>query len=115
MMQIGQISSLVKEAAHNAGFELAGIAPVHEFEELDRFREWIDAGRAGEMHYMEARNESGALKRASLRARCRGSEVSSFVRSTTTPLILTRSRRTIPSGDGSPATLGDSRIITTRY
>ena len=68
MMQIGQISSLVKEAAHNAGFELAGIAPVHEFDELDRFREWIDAGRAGEMHYMEARNESGSLKRASLRA-----------------------------------------------
>ncbi len=68
MMQSSHITKLVKEAAHNAGFELAGIAPVHEFDELDRFQEWIEAGRAAEMRYMEARNESGALKRASLRA-----------------------------------------------
>jgi epoxyqueuosine reductase len=62
-----QITSLVKQAAHAAGFELAGVAPVHEFGELDRFREWIAAGRAGEMQYLEARDETGALKRASLR------------------------------------------------
>jgi epoxyqueuosine reductase len=61
-----QITDLVKQAAIDAGFELAGIAPVHEFDELDRFREWIDAGRAGEMKYMEARDDSGGLKRASL-------------------------------------------------
>ena len=57
----------MKQAARAAGFELAGVAPVHEFGELDRFQEWIAAGRAGEMQYMEARDESGALKRASLR------------------------------------------------
>jgi epoxyqueuosine reductase len=68
MNQITQISSLVKQAARDAGFELAGVAPVHEFSELDRFREWIAAGHAGEMRYLEARNESGALKRASLRS-----------------------------------------------
>ena len=67
MNQSRQITSLVKQAAHAAGFELAGIAPVHEFGELDRFREWIAAGRAGEMQYMEARDETGTLKRASLR------------------------------------------------
>ena len=67
MNQSRQITSLVTQAAHAAGFELAGIAPVHEFGELDRFREWIAAGRAGEMQYMEARDETGALKRASLR------------------------------------------------
>jgi len=67
MNQSSQITSLVKQAAHAAGFELAGIAPVHEFGELDRFREWIAAGRAGEMQYMEARDETGTLKRASLR------------------------------------------------
>ena len=67
-MQSVHITKLVKEAADGAGFELAGIAPVQEFDELDRFREWIEAGRAGEMHYMEARNEGGSLKRASLRA-----------------------------------------------
>ena len=68
MNQISQIGSLVKQAANEAGFELAGIAPVHEFDELDRFREWVAAGRAGEMKYMEARDQSGSLERASLRA-----------------------------------------------
>lgn len=67
MNQSTQITSLVKQAARDAGFELAGVAPVHEFAELDRFREWIAAGHAGEMKYMEARNESGSLQRASLR------------------------------------------------
>src|SRR6476469_11188262 len=62
-----QITNLVKQAAYAAGFELAGFAPVHEFAELERFREWIASGRAGEMRYMEARDETGALKRASLR------------------------------------------------
>jgi epoxyqueuosine reductase len=61
-----QITNLVKEAARQAGFELAGVAPVRDFDELDRFREWIAAGRAGEMQYMEARDESGCLQRASL-------------------------------------------------
>jgi len=67
MNQTSEITRRVKQAARDAGFELTGIAPVHDFDELDRFREWIAAGRAGEMRYMEARNETGALKRASLR------------------------------------------------
>lgn len=58
----------MKYAARDAGFELAGIAPVREFDELDRFREWIAAGHAGEMKYMEGRDETGSLKRASLRS-----------------------------------------------
>jgi len=57
----------VKEAARKAGFELAGIAPVRDFAELEHFPEWIAAGHAGEMNYMAARDESGHLKRASLR------------------------------------------------
>jgi epoxyqueuosine reductase len=65
--QITQITSLVKDAAHAAGFELAGVAPVAEFAELGHFPEWIAAGRAGEMKYLESRDEAGALKRASLR------------------------------------------------
>jgi epoxyqueuosine reductase len=66
--QITHITNVVKRAAHEAGFELAGVAPVHDFDELDRFREWIASGRAAEMHYMEGRDESGSLKRASLRS-----------------------------------------------
>jgi epoxyqueuosine reductase len=66
--QITYTADVVKQAAREAGFELAGVAPVHDFDELDRFREWIAAGRAGEMKYLEARDQSGSLKRASLRS-----------------------------------------------
>ena len=68
MNQSLQITDVVLESARNAGFDLAGIAPVREFDELNYFPEWIAAGRAGEMKYMEARTQSGALQRASLRA-----------------------------------------------
>ncbi|HZP63896.1 MAG TPA: tRNA epoxyqueuosine(34) reductase QueG [Terriglobales bacterium] len=64
---IGEITSSVKEAAREAGFELAGIAPVSDFPELDKFPKWIAAGHAGEMKYMEARDEGGNLKRSNLR------------------------------------------------
>jgi epoxyqueuosine reductase len=66
--RISQIMTLVKHAAHDAGFELAGIAPVRDFAELKHFPEWIEAGHAGEMKYMESRDEAGQLKRASLRS-----------------------------------------------
>jgi epoxyqueuosine reductase len=60
-----EIAQRVKQAGSAAGFELAGIAPISDFPDLDRFPEWIAAGRAGEMKYMEARDEAGTLKRAS--------------------------------------------------
>jgi len=56
MNQVSQITSVVKHAAHDAGFELAGIAPVRDFDELKYFPDWIAAGHAGEMKYMEARD-----------------------------------------------------------
>jgi epoxyqueuosine reductase len=65
---VDHITDLIKQAASEAGFDLAGIAPVRDFAELKFFPEWIDAGHAGEMKYLEARDESGNLKRASLRA-----------------------------------------------
>ncbi len=67
MPTASHITALIKRAAHDAGFELCGIAPVRDFEELKYFPEWIAAGRAGEMKYLEARDEAGNLKRASLR------------------------------------------------
>ena len=60
------LTSIVKRAALEAGFELAGVAPAADARELEHFPEWIAAGRAGEMKYMEARDEQGELKRASL-------------------------------------------------
>lgn len=63
-----QIAVLIKSAAQDAGFDLAGIAPVESFPELDRFPEWIASGRAGEMNYLETRADNGQLRRASLRS-----------------------------------------------
>jgi epoxyqueuosine reductase len=60
------IESIVKSAALDAGFDVAGIAPATDSRELEYFPEWIAAGRAGEMKYLEARDERGDLKRASL-------------------------------------------------
>jgi epoxyqueuosine reductase len=61
------ISRLVHEAAIEVGFDLVGIAPVEDPLELGHFEKWIERGRAGEMAYMSARDESGQLKRSSLK------------------------------------------------
>ena len=63
----GGIEEAVKRAARDAGFELAGVAAVEDFPELHHFSDWIAAGHAGEMKYLEKRDENGKLKRASLR------------------------------------------------
>jgi epoxyqueuosine reductase len=60
-----RLTSNIKDAAHNAGFELCGIAPLRAHPELDHFSAWIAAGRAGEMKYLETRGDDGELKRAS--------------------------------------------------
>jgi epoxyqueuosine reductase len=62
------LSRLVKAAAAEAGFDLAGIAGVGEFAELSYFPTWIGEGRGGEMAYLEVRDEQGRLKRASLQS-----------------------------------------------
>ncbi len=66
MLRSAEITAAVTQAATDAGFDLAGIASVDQSPELDYFPRWIAAGHAGEMKYMEARDEQGRLKRASL-------------------------------------------------
>ncbi|PYP91465.1 MAG: tRNA epoxyqueuosine(34) reductase QueG [Candidatus Angelobacter sp. Gp1-AA117] len=68
MISIEQLTAAAKQAAAQAGFDLAGVASFREqeFPELNAFSEWIEAGHAGEMKYLEKRTESGALRRASL-------------------------------------------------
>jgi epoxyqueuosine reductase len=56
----------IKRCARDAGFDLCGIAPVRDFGELHAFPVWIADGKHGEMKYMEARDKTGELKRASL-------------------------------------------------
>ncbi len=65
---VAQLEALVKAAATEAGFDLAGIAPARfgDSRELRFFSDWIAAGRAGEMAYLESRDHQGRLKRAAL-------------------------------------------------
>jgi len=65
-LTLAEISSLIKHSAHAAGFDLAGIAPVADFPELAHFPAWIAAGHAGEMTYLQARDQAGRLQRAAL-------------------------------------------------
>ncbi|MGB8064286.1 MAG: tRNA epoxyqueuosine(34) reductase QueG [Candidatus Sulfotelmatobacter sp.] len=65
-VQVHEIEAVIKRAAADAGFDLAGIAPAGDYRELEYFPAWIAAGHAGEMKYMEARDEQGELKRAAL-------------------------------------------------
>ena len=67
MPTIANISESVRQSAREAGFDLAGIAPAADSVELEHFPRWVEAGHAGEMKYLEARDEAGHLKRASLR------------------------------------------------
>jgi epoxyqueuosine reductase len=64
--RISDVKAVVKRAAEEAGFDLAGIAPAADTRELSHFPEWIAAGHAGEMKYLETRDDQGDLKRASL-------------------------------------------------
>jgi epoxyqueuosine reductase len=66
MFRSSSIAGTITKAATDAGFELAGVAPVDHAPELEYFPVWIEAGHAGEMKYLEARDEQGRLKRASL-------------------------------------------------
>jgi epoxyqueuosine reductase len=63
---VGDIKRTVQQHAEAAGFDLCGVAPASGAHELRYFPEWIVAGHAGEMKYMEARDEHGELKRGSL-------------------------------------------------
>ncbi len=64
--QISDVKSIVQRAAEKAGFDVAGVAPAADSAELNHFPQWIAAGHAGEMKYLEARDDSGGFKRASL-------------------------------------------------
>ena len=66
MASIPDFNDKLKQIALEVGFDLAGIAGVSDSPEHRFFPDWIAKGNAGEMKYLEARNEAGELKRASL-------------------------------------------------
>jgi epoxyqueuosine reductase len=65
-ISVADLKSSIKRAATDAGFDLSGIAPATDSRELEYFPAWIAAGHAGEMKYLESRDDRGDLKRASL-------------------------------------------------
>src|SRR5258708_7223526 len=66
MAQGSEITARIKSFALEAGFDLAGIAPVRDFSELGHFPALGAAVHAREMKYLEDRDEFGKLKRSSL-------------------------------------------------
>jgi epoxyqueuosine reductase len=56
--------SEIKRQAAALGFDLCGIAPATALPELAFLREWLDAGYAGEMHYLQRTAERRADVRA---------------------------------------------------
>ncbi len=60
------IKKTVLQAAQDAGFELAGVAAAGPFAEHEHFSQWIDRGRAGDMHYLKSQDDAGGLKRSAL-------------------------------------------------
>ena len=61
-----EIPTRIQHYAREAGFDLCGVSPVRDFDELHVFPAWIADGMHGEMKYMEARSDAGELKRESL-------------------------------------------------
>src|ERR1019366_2785027 len=63
----------VQELAAAQGFSAAGVADAPEPSASDgklsatRFAAWVQAGHAGEMQYLERRNDAGELLRSSAR------------------------------------------------
>ena len=67
-----ELESIVRTAAIDAGFHLAGVAAADEHDDGEslegkRFAAWVDEGRAGEMEYLKRRDADGTLLRTSLR------------------------------------------------
>jgi epoxyqueuosine reductase len=66
MPGLARVEGVVKQSAREAGFDLAGIAPVRKHPELEYFPEFVAAGHGGEMAYLASRNGEGALKRSAV-------------------------------------------------
>jgi epoxyqueuosine reductase len=64
--ETGPMHKRVRELALASGFGEAGLVALPyaaEARDAARFREWVDKGRAGTMHYLERRTEDGQLAR----------------------------------------------------
>src|SRR5271166_4956717 len=65
-LSLSVVSREVRRLASEVGFDFAGVAGVADTPEHRFFPDWLAEGHAGEMSYLEKRNEAAELKRASL-------------------------------------------------
>src|SRR5271155_5390304 len=66
-----ELEALIHTEAESVGFHLSGVAsavPSSDWPGSDgeRFRAWVENGRAGEMEYLKRRDDSGAFLRSTL-------------------------------------------------
>lgn len=54
------LTSLIRHQAHELGFSAVGICPAVTPTGLHRFHDWLDAGYAGQMQYLEDRRDAYA-------------------------------------------------------
>lgn len=47
------LTDKIQHRAHELGFELVGVTPAEQSQTIQRYRDWIDNGYAGEMAYLE--------------------------------------------------------------
>lgn len=47
------LAAAIKRSASEAGFDLAGIAPIDAWQDLDFAHDWVEKGRGGEMAYLK--------------------------------------------------------------
>jgi epoxyqueuosine reductase len=57
-MTPASLTAALKAEAARLGFELAGVCPAVRPPGLDRFRQWLEAGYAGQMHYLAQRAQA---------------------------------------------------------
>jgi len=57
------ITAALKDRARDLGFDLVGVAPALTPVTLPKFEEWVEAGYAGEMQYIERRRDAYAHPR----------------------------------------------------
>jgi epoxyqueuosine reductase len=60
------LTELVKQAALDAGFDLAGVAAARGYPELAYFPEFVASGSGGEMAYLQALAPNGRLRRSAV-------------------------------------------------
>jgi epoxyqueuosine reductase len=96
-MDAAQLTAALKEESFRLGFDLAGATPAVVPPDFERFRQWLAAGHAGEMHYLADRLDAY-------------SHPAKLLEGAKSLLMLGMNYRTV-----EPAETGDGQFRVSRY